>query len=263
MARLHNSRSKPAQKGRNTPQSRGETVKPPSPKGERRSPGAQIRSASTRPQRRNPSQSRAQSTANAIITAAEQLLVQVGYARASTNAIAQRAGVSVGSLYQYFANKEAVFRAIIQRHSDEVKPEVCRALEEMADPRIDLVNATLELLRKLAATNAKDPRLMLAIERELGLLGHDVEAGMNVFVPIRAIVANRFDLQPKELAVVVSLMVETVSHLSRWLVHGKPQDLDTELFIDATGRMLRAILPRRGSRRGRGLSNDSSANSGG
>jgi AcrR family transcriptional regulator len=184
-----------------------------------------------------------------VVTAAEQLLVEVGYARASTNAIARRAGVSIGSLYQYFSSKEAIFRAVVERHSSEVKPELARAFEKMADGRHDLVNTTLELLRKLAETNAKNPPLMLAIERELGVLGHDHEASMSVVAPVRAIVASRFNLPAKELAVVVELMVETVTHLSRWLIHGKPQGLDTELFIAATGRMLRAILPKSRARR--------------
>lgn len=253
MAHLYNSRSKPAAKERKSSRLREATGSPRPPKSPATGPGAQVRAAQARPaqarpERRNPRQTRAQSTANTIVTAAEQLLVQVGYARASTNAIAQRAGVSVGSLYQYFADKDAVFRAVIQRHSDEVKPEVLRAIAELANPRNDLVNTTLDLLRKLAATNAKNPQLMLAIERELGLLGHDDEASMNVVIPIRAIVESRFNLPPNELAVVVSLMVETVTHLSRWLVHGKPKELDTELFIAATGRMLRAILPKRGAR---------------
>jgi len=210
--------------------------------------GVQIRSSLAR---RNPKQARAQGTANAVITAAEQLLGEVGYARASTNVIARRAGVSVGSLYQYFPNKEAVFRAVIQRHSSEVKPTVLRTLDALANSRRDFVATTLDLLRKLAEISAKNPRLLLAIERELGFIGHDAEAALNVAAMVRVILAQRFELTEKELDVTGALMGETLKHLARGLGHGKPPELDTELFIAATGRMLKAIVPPSKARRRR------------
>ena len=49
--------------------------------------------------------------------------------------------------------------------------------------------------------------------------------------------------EPHELTVVTEVMVLTVSQLSRWLVHSKPPEIDSEAFIIATGRMLRALLP--------------------
>ncbi len=194
--------------------------------------------------RRSPQQKRAQATTHAIVTAAEQLLVELGYARTSTNAIARRAGVSVGSLYQYFDDKEAVFRAVVQRHRDEMMPLVFAGLEEMADARSDLVGVTLEMMRKLAQVNARNPRLMAAIENELGSLEHGLHATSPILTHVTEVLRSRTTLSSGELAVVARLMVETVEHLARWLVHGKPPEIDAELFIEATGRMLRALLPR-------------------
>lgn len=248
MTHLFNSRSGAASSARKTRQTVDRTTTARAPEAKPRRRSAQIPSSAAR---RSPKQARAQGTADAIITAAEQLLVEIGYARASTNAIARRAGVSVGSLYQYFPNKEAVFRAVVLRHSSEVKPTVLRTLDGLANSRRDFVAATLELLRKLADVNAKNPRLLLAIERELGFIGHDAEAALNVASTVRVILAQRFNLSEKELEVAVSLVVETLTHLSRWLVHGKPPGLDTELFIAAMGRMLRAIVPRSKARPGR------------
>jgi AcrR family transcriptional regulator len=230
MAHVINSRSR-------TPKTRRNPKKPAS-----QTRSAQIRTAT---RRRSPKQTRSQTTAQAILTAAEQLLVEVGFARASTNAIARRAGVSVGSLYQYYPNKDAVFRAVVERHSRNVKPVVMSALDALAAPRSNIVAVTLDLLRQLAIVNAKNPPLLLAIERELGAIGHDAEAAMNVEVPIRSILAKRYTLPDAELDVIVSLMVETVSHLSRWLIHSKPQGFDTERFLGATARMLKALLPGR------------------
>ncbi len=61
-------------------------------------------------------QARAQLTVEAILEAASQVFEQRGYADATTNRIAERAGVSVGSLYQYFPNKDAILVALTHRH---------------------------------------------------------------------------------------------------------------------------------------------------
>lgn len=69
--------------------------------------------------RRKPTQARARATVDAILQGAAQVLVDRGFDGASTNRIAEVAGVSVGTLYQYFPNKEAVVVALIERHCDQ------------------------------------------------------------------------------------------------------------------------------------------------
>ena len=70
--------------------------------------------------RRSPQQARSQKRVDEILEAASELLVEVGYEQLSTSAIAKRAGISVGSLYQFFANKDAVIQALGQRYLDEM-----------------------------------------------------------------------------------------------------------------------------------------------
>lgn len=65
--------------------------------------------------RRNAKQERSLASIDAIVDAAAQVLLQRGYAHATTNHIAQRAGVSIGTLYQYFPNKDAIFERILDR----------------------------------------------------------------------------------------------------------------------------------------------------
>ena len=67
------------------------------------------------PRRRTPTRARAHASVDAILTAAAELLVSQGYARATTNRIARRAGVSVGTLYQYFSGKDDVFDGVAER----------------------------------------------------------------------------------------------------------------------------------------------------
>jgi AcrR family transcriptional regulator len=67
--------------------------------------------------RRKPTQERAVATVEAILEATARILVEDGYAQASTNRIAKRAGVSIGSLYHYFPDKDTIIDALVERVS--------------------------------------------------------------------------------------------------------------------------------------------------
>ena len=68
-----------------------------------------------KPPRRKPSQVRSRESVDVIVEASAQVLQEHGYRGATTNRIAERAGVSVGTLYQYFNNKDEIFDALIQQ----------------------------------------------------------------------------------------------------------------------------------------------------
>ena len=99
--------------------------------------------------RKLPVQARSTASVDAILEATIQVLLGVGKERLTTTKVAMRAGVSVGTLYQYFPNKSALLRAALKRHLDEVTEameRVCRAqrgstLQHMATA---LINAFLE-----------------------------------------------------------------------------------------------------------------------
>lgn len=71
-------------------------------------------------QRRMPKQDRAKVTRDAILTAATHILETDGEASFTTNSVAQKAGVSIGSLYQYFQNKDAILVALAQREEQKL-----------------------------------------------------------------------------------------------------------------------------------------------
>src|SRR5262245_57527724 len=82
--------------------------------------------------RKSASQERSRLTVNAILEATARVLMKEGYDRASTNKIAAVAGVSIGSLYQYFPSKEALVAAVSERHSHEVLQLMRDALVKVA-----------------------------------------------------------------------------------------------------------------------------------
>ncbi len=79
--------------------------------------------------RKMPSQPRSALTVDAILEGAAHILERYGLAGYTTNAIAERAGVSIGSLYQYFPTKDAITVALIERESATIAQEVALALQ--------------------------------------------------------------------------------------------------------------------------------------
>ncbi|WP_207482897.1 TetR/AcrR family transcriptional regulator [Arenibaculum pallidiluteum] len=74
--------------------------------------------------RKIPRQARSEATVRAIFEATIQVLLQLGFARLTTTRVAERAGVSVGTMYQYFPNKEALLHAVVSHYLDRVAAAV-------------------------------------------------------------------------------------------------------------------------------------------
>jgi len=72
------------------------------------------------PMRRLPQQSRGQQRLDLILDTAAELFAEIGYEAATTNAIADRAGISIGSLYRYFPDKDAILRALANRYYEQL-----------------------------------------------------------------------------------------------------------------------------------------------
>lgn len=70
--------------------------------------------------RRRPRQARSQERINRILDTAEHVFAEVGYDSATTNLIASQAETSIGSLYEFFPNKEAIARALAQRYLEQI-----------------------------------------------------------------------------------------------------------------------------------------------
>jgi AcrR family transcriptional regulator len=87
--------------------------------------------------RKNASQLRSRATVDALVEATARILVREGFDKASTNRIAEVAGVSVGSLYQYFPSKEALVAAVIDRHKHDIQKVVRSEIAKVADQPIE------------------------------------------------------------------------------------------------------------------------------
>jgi AcrR family transcriptional regulator len=107
--------------------------------------------------RRKPNQERAKVTVEAMLDAAVMLLRRGGASAITTNRIADTAGVSIGSIYQYFPNKHALFAALHERHIAFVTELMTRRINESAESSLEgLIEA---LLDGMVEAHTVDPEL--------------------------------------------------------------------------------------------------------
>jgi AcrR family transcriptional regulator len=109
--------------------------------------------------RRRPIQARSRATTAAILEAAARVFAEHGYAAGTTNRIAERAGVSVGSLYEYYPNKDAILVALVEAHFRDVGARVAEqvaAVEGQGLPLATLIGRFVDLM---VALHRDDPAL--------------------------------------------------------------------------------------------------------
>ncbi len=190
--------------------------------------------------RRRPKQRRARQTVEAVLDAVIRLLKRGGSDAITTNRIADVAGVSIGSLYQYFPDKRAIFTALHQRHIDQIDRMVQTKLVEHAASSIeDLVRAMVEAMVDAHAT---DPELYELLMAEVP---HRAEGTRDFAVRLHgafllAISSRAHELKRRrdldKVAFVVTHMVEALSHGA---VLRRPAGMSLK---DAKEEAVRAIL---------------------
>lgn len=169
------------------------------------------------PLRRRPRQLRGQQRIEAILDAAERLFAVAGYEAISTNVIAAEAHTSIGSLYQFFPNKESILRALVARYQEQMRTVLENVLAD--DPRDELppgemLDRMLDPLIALYARGYRTLTLFLSLPRT----GDGAQAGQSLVEEIvrrlDARVARRSPhLGPERRMLAVRMVVETARAL--------------------------------------------------
>jgi AcrR family transcriptional regulator len=182
-----------------------------------------------------------------ILIAAAQVFEAHGYAAGTTNRIAERAGVSVGTLYQYFPSKEAVAVALLEGHIKETTRKLHEWVGHMVSKRHGLRAALLDYVRGIMAVHEDKPRLqhMLLEETPLPDRLHEVllqaerEAieAMVGFLQLFPEI-HRKDLEPSGYFVIHT--VESLTH--RFAAHPDGRMIEPSGFVAELVTMLEAYL---------------------
>jgi len=109
------------------------------------------------PTRREPKQQRSRQTVEAVLEGVQLVLKRHGAGAITTNRVAEAAGVSIGSLYQYFPDKQAIFMALHDRHVDRVRHLIERTMTYCTSAPLE--DFTRELMEGLANLHSEDAEL--------------------------------------------------------------------------------------------------------
>jgi AcrR family transcriptional regulator len=180
--------------------------------------------------RRLPRQDRAHATVEAILQAAAELFAKHGYARTTTNKIAVRAGVSVGSLYQYFPDKDAVLARLLEQHQQDVHRVLALSLGELTDPGVGLEDGVRRLLQRLVDLHLERPDLTRALgpdvlgQSRIGLHTHG--EGVEFMDRVAVVLERRPDVRQGDHRAMAAVIEQASGTLTRWLIHEAPGRVD-------------------------------------
>ena len=185
--------------------------------------------------RRAPRQQRSRAIVESIVEAGRRLLAEEGEAALTTNRIAERAGVSIGSLYRYFENKQAIVAAICADDTGRELVEVRAALHSPLEERplrewlIDVVDFQLERHRRLLGLGRevyRDNHQEFSLARRMG--AREVERR------IREVLERHRDaLRVADLDQAAFFVTSGISALVRRALDERPEQLEAPAFRDS------------------------------
>jgi AcrR family transcriptional regulator len=197
--------------------------------------------------RKHASQKRSRATVDALVEATARILVREGFDKASTNRIAEVAGVSVGSLYQYYPGKEALVGAVIDRHNQELMQVVRGALAEVASQPIE--KAVRRLVAVAIEAHRVDPKLHRVLAEQIPRAGRleNVEAfNREAHALFRAYLEDhRDELRVVDLGVAAFVCVTSIEALTHTAVLHRSElvsDEAVETLIDEAARLVLRYL---------------------
>ena len=193
--------------------------------------------------RKSASQERSRLTVDALLEATARILVREGYDKASTNRIAEVAGVSIGSLYQYFPSKEALVAAVIDRHAQQVSQVTLNALVKVAARPIGV--AAREFVSVAIEAHRVDPKLHGVLAEQIPRVGRleNIEANVREgYALVRGYLeAHRDEIDVADLDLAAFVLVTVVEALTHAAVLRRPDILSDEKagrFVDDVTRLV-------------------------
>jgi AcrR family transcriptional regulator len=185
--------------------------------------------------RKMPRQARSQATVEAILEAAARILAGDGYAAMSTNRVAEVAGVSVGSLYQYFPNKDSLVAALHERHGRQMHELIIS--EVVAARGKSLRVAVTALVGALLKAHLIEPALHRVLEAEFpffDLQSDDTESDQRLHHEVHELLTeHRAMLVVDDQALAVYIMMTTVESLVHAAVLDPPAGIKTQRLESA------------------------------
>jgi AcrR family transcriptional regulator len=192
--------------------------------------------------RKQPKQARAQATVTALLDATARVLVEEGYDSATTNRIAEVAGVSIGSLYQYFPNKESLVAALVERHEGDMLELLSRHVAEL--DQAPLEDAVRSYVGAMMAVHARSPQLHRVLTAT-----YDLSRPRPLHARVEAIVRGYLDrhaarLRPASVDQAAFILMTSVEAVTHGALLYRPELLAEDSFTEEVCQLVLRYLLR-------------------
>jgi AcrR family transcriptional regulator len=195
--------------------------------------------------RKLPRQARSVATVEAILEGAAQVFERDGYAAGTTNRIAEQAGVSIGSLYQYFPNKDAILVALVRQHLAEGTAALQPHLERLnCGARLD--DVLPNIVYAMVVMHALTPGLHRVLFEETQLpptLRAELDGLEDQLIDVVAgAFAAEYDPPPADLRLAARVVVNAIEGLTHRLVLRQPVGATPEAISREITQLVRGYI---------------------
>ncbi|MFK8985699.1 TetR/AcrR family transcriptional regulator [Acinetobacter seifertii] len=175
--------------------------------------------------RKSPVQARSTATIEVLHEATIQVLLKEGIVKCNTTRIAERAGVSVGSIYQYYPNRDSLLAAVLQRHLDSVAEkieELCLKYEKNSIKT--LISALVDEIILAKLSNPEESKALYAISGERG--GLDLSKRMNdrMLAAVSNLLESASDIEFDDSQIVAEFVLGAIMGLIRRVLENQVTD---------------------------------------
>lgn len=193
--------------------------------------------------RKSPVQARSTATIEVLHEATIQVLLKEGIVKCNTTRIAERAGVSVGSIYQYYPNRDSLLAAVLQRHLDRVAEkieELCLKYEKTSIKT--LISALVDEIILAKLSNPEESKALYAISGERG--GLDLSKRMNdrMLAAISNLLESASDIEFDDSQIVAEFVLGAIMGLIRRVLENQVTDKVEQILESHLKLMVVAYL---------------------
>jgi AcrR family transcriptional regulator len=185
--------------------------------------------------RKSPSQERSRQTVERILNAATRIFHEQGYAGTTTNDIADEADLSIGSLYQYFPNKDALLAALTKRHITSTTSSLVAMIGELpGDSGFDVILRTV--VRFLVEQHDLDDLHLLVMHtaprtHEINL---ELEQAKTQLVEIASVLLTKINIVGDQQKLIARMVVATIDAAVHDVIIRQPRGKKRQAAIDLT-----------------------------
>jgi len=194
--------------------------------------------------RKRPLQTRSKVTVDTILAATARILIKHGFDGLTTNAVAEAAGVSIGSLYQYFPNKQALVAALIERRLDDKNAQTLSELARVA--QLPLAEAVRTMISLTIANYRESPalsRVLIEQVPRIGKMARIAELHHSTLTMVTALLtARRHELAVRDPEMAAFVVVSAIEAIAQRAALFHPTRLEDPSLIDEATAMVTRYL---------------------